>query len=150
MNVYLLVKFFHVFFAITAVGANLTYGVWFARANADPQSAAAILRGIKFIDDRIANPAYGLLLVTGLGEIYLGHYSFAMLWILWALILYVILLVIAAGFYTPTLKRQVEAVAKNGIKDATATALAARGQFLAGLMGVLVLGILVLMIFKPT
>lgn len=150
VTAYLLVKFFHVFFAITAVGANLTYGVWFARANADPKSAATILRGVKFIDDRIANPAYGLLLLTGLGEVFVGHYSFTTLWILWALVLYVILVVIAAGFYTPTLKRQVEAVVKGGVKDAGATALATRGQFLAGLMGVLVVGILVLMIFKPT
>ena len=72
MSAYLIVKFFHVFFAITAVGANLTYGVWFTRA-----------------------------------------------------------------------------AAKGAIDDDASKALAARGQFLAGLMGVLVLGILVLMVFKP-
>lgn len=149
MSVYLLVKFFHVLFAITAVGANLTYGVWFARANANPESAATILRGIKFLDDRIANPAYGLLLITGLIDVYAGHYAWSTLWIDWALVLYVILVIIAAGFYTPTLKRQVEIVATGGVNDPAAKALAARGQFLAGLMGLIVLFILVMMIFKP-
>ena len=149
MSAYLIVKFFHVFFAITAVGANLTYGAWFTRAAANPQAAPVILSGVKFIDDRIANAAYGLLLITGLAEVYLGHYPWSTLWIDWALILYVILLIVAAGFYTPTLKRQVEAATKGAMNDDATKALAARGQFLAGLMGVLVLGILVLMIFKP-
>lgn len=150
MSAYLLVKFFHVFFAITAVGANLTYGAWFARANANPESAAAILRGIKFIDDRIANPAYGLLLISGLLMVYFGHYPWSTLWVDWALILYVILVLVAVIFYSPTLKRQIEAVARSGVNDPAAKSLAGRGQFQAGLMGMLVLGILVLMIFKPT
>ena len=35
---YLILKFFHILLAIAAVGANFTYGAWFARANANPHS----------------------------------------------------------------------------------------------------------------
>jgi hypothetical protein len=43
MSVYLLLKFLHVLLAITAVGANITYGVWLAGGPDSPayRSAAA-------------------------------------------------------------------------------------------------------------
>ncbi len=51
------IKTLHIFFAIVAVGANITYSVWVARAAREPEHTGYALRGIKFIDDRIANPA---------------------------------------------------------------------------------------------
>ncbi len=48
------------------VGFNASYGIWLARARDAPQATQShVLRTIKFLDDRIANPAYGLLLLTG-------------------------------------------------------------------------------------
>ena len=32
-----IVKFFHILFVITAVGANISYGVWQARSGGDPK-----------------------------------------------------------------------------------------------------------------
>lgn len=32
-----ILKFFHILFAITAFGANITYGVWQARGALDPE-----------------------------------------------------------------------------------------------------------------
>jgi hypothetical protein len=55
---YVLLKFIHIASAIVAVGSNITYGVWNARAGSDPSHAGFALKGVKFIDDRIANPAY--------------------------------------------------------------------------------------------
>ena len=63
---YLLLKWLHVLAAIVALGANLTYGIWIAHASRHPEALSFTLRSIKLIDDRVANPAYGLLLVTGL------------------------------------------------------------------------------------
>ena len=62
---YLILQFIHIMSAITAVGANITYGVWTVRASQDPVHTAFVLKAIKCIDDRIANPAYGAVLVTG-------------------------------------------------------------------------------------
>ena len=59
--------------AITAVGSNVTYGVWLSRAGRDPRHLPFALRGVKMLDDRLANPAYALLLVTGVAMIYAGR-----------------------------------------------------------------------------
>jgi uncharacterized membrane protein len=146
---YLILKFFHILLAITAVGANLTYGAWFARANANPTFAPIALRGIQFIDTWIANPAYLLLLPTGAAMVVLGGYSFRTHWIAWALILW--LVAILAGYfgYTPALRAQITAVDREGVAGADARRLAARGQIWAGALGLIVIAILVLMVFKP-
>src|SRR2546425_7031774 len=98
-SLYLVLKFIHILAAITAVGANISYGVWNARAQADPSHLGFALKGIKFLDDRIANPAYGLLLLTGLVMIFVGDLSITSLWIVLALLLFVILVVVAVAFY---------------------------------------------------
>ncbi len=147
---YLIVKFVHVLLAIVALGSNLTYGVWFVRAQSHPESAETIIRGIKFIDDRVANPAYGLLLITGLLEAYLGHYGAGTLWIDAALILYVILVIVAAAIYSPTLKKQIAAVASSGVNSPEAMKLAARGRFVGISLGVLAIAVVFLMVVKPT
>ena len=72
---YTVVKFFHVLLAIIAVGFNASYGIWIARASKEREHELHVLRGIKILDDRFANPAYGLLLVTGLIMVRLGHLS---------------------------------------------------------------------------
>ena len=45
MSGYLFLKWFHVLMAITAFGANITYGLWLARADREPQHLAFALRG---------------------------------------------------------------------------------------------------------
>src|SRR5205814_413201 len=99
---YLVLKWLHVLLAIAAVGTNLTYGIWLAHAARSPQALAFTLRGVKVLDDRVANPAYGLLLVTGLALAYLGGWSFRTPWIMIALTLYVIAIVLGLVAYGPT------------------------------------------------
>jgi uncharacterized membrane protein len=99
-----IVLFFHILAAIVAVGFNISYAVWIVRARSSPANMAFALKGVKFIDNRIANPAYGVLLLTGLLLVYLGHYPSTTLWIDVALILFVALIVIAAFFYSPALR----------------------------------------------
>ena len=148
-TVYLSVKLLHVLLAVTALGANLTYGVWFFRANRQPAFAPAALRGIKFIDDRIANPAYLLLLPTGALMVQHGGYGFGTHWIAWAMGLWLVAILAAYLGYTPVLRAQIAAVDREGIDGPAARALAVRGQIWAGVLAVLVLTILVLMVFKP-
>src|SRR5262245_64759198 len=77
-----LIKWIHVLSAITAVGANITYGIWIARASREPKVLPFVLRNIKLIDDRLANPAYGLLLLTGLAMAFLGPIPLTTPWLL--------------------------------------------------------------------
>jgi uncharacterized membrane protein len=147
---YLVLKFFHVLLAITAVGANLTYGAWFYRANAHPEFATVALRGIKFIDDYIANPAYLLLLPTGAAMVWVSGLGFHTLWIEWAMGLWLVAIALAYAGYSPALSKQITVVAEKGPNDPEAVKLSLRANVFAGAIGVIVVAILVLMIFKPT
>src|SRR2546430_6744070 len=99
MSWYSLLKFVHVLLAITAVGSNITYAAWNVRGAREPQHLAFALKGIKFLDNRVANPAYGLLLLTGLILVTVGKLGLRG-WIVAALILFVVLIVVAVGFYS--------------------------------------------------
>jgi uncharacterized membrane protein len=149
MTTYTLVKWIHVLMAITALGANITYGVWLSRAAREPQHLAFTLRGVKILDDRIATPAYGVLLITGLLMIYVGKVPWTTPWLLASVILYVILVVIAAVGYTPTLRRQIVALDSGGPNSAEYQTLAARGTQLGILLAIVVVIIVFLMVTKP-
>jgi uncharacterized membrane protein len=132
------------------VGANITYGVWNARSQADPAHLGFALKGIKFLDDRIANPAYGVVLLTGLVMIFVGHWSITSLWIVLALVLFVILVVVAVAFYTPLLRDLIKLVDAGDTSSPAFSRLAGRNRALGPGIGVIVLLILVMMVFKPT
>ena len=57
MSLYTVLKFVHVVLAIVALGFNASYGLWLRRAAQEPEHAPHVLRGIKFLDDRLATPA---------------------------------------------------------------------------------------------
>lgn len=146
---FLFLKFIHIFAAIVAVGMNVSYGIWLGRAGSDPAANAFAVKTIRFIDDRIANPAYGLLLLTGLLMVFTLPIPITTLWIDIALVLYVALLVVAIGFYSPTLRNQVKLVEAGDSTSAEFHRLNSRGTMLGAATGVIVFLILVMMVFKP-
>lgn len=105
---YTILKFIHVLLAIIAVGFNASYGIWIARAAREPEHELHVLRGIKILDDRFANPGYGLLLVTGLAMVVVGDVPLSQLWLKLALGLYGATALIAIFVYSPTLRRQIK------------------------------------------
>jgi len=147
---YTTVKFAHILLAIIAFGFNATYGIWIARAQRDPKHLEFALRGVKFLDDYFANPAYLLLLVSGLTMAFMGSYPLTTFWLLAAIILWVVAIGIGYGVYTPTLSRQIRTLADSGAQSMEYRALAARGTAVGIVLAVLVAIILVLMVFKPT
>ncbi len=146
---FLIVKYVHILAAIVAVGLNISYVVWIIRAQRDPAHTSFSLKGIKFLDDRIANPAYGLLLLTGLLLVFLAGYSFTTLWIAAALILFAVLVVLAITQYTPTLRSQIQLAEAGDTTSAEFSRLAKRGQIVGQVLAVIVLVILALMVFQP-
>jgi uncharacterized membrane protein len=146
---FLILKYLHNLAAIIAIGFNLTYAVWIIRAQRDRAHLDFALRGVKLLDDYFANPAYLLLLLTGLGMVYLARYQLTQLWLLGGLILWVVAIILGYGFYTPTLRNQIKTLAASGAESAAYRRLAARGTALGITLGVIVLIILGLMIFKP-
>ena len=129
---------------------NISYAVWIIRARRDPAHTGFALKGIKFLDDRIANPSYGVLLLTGLLMVFLAGYRITTFWIVAALVLFVVLIVIAATQYTPTLRKQIALVEAGDTSSVEFNRLAQRGQILGQALGVIVLVILAMMVFKPT
>src|ERR1700682_592063 len=107
---FLVVKYVHILSSIVAVGLNISYAVWILRAQRDSAHTGFALKGIKFLDDRIANPAYGVFLLTGIAMLFLAGYSITTFWIDAALVLFVALVVLALFFYTPTLRDQIKLV----------------------------------------
>ncbi|HET7421073.1 MAG TPA: DUF2269 family protein [Candidatus Dormibacteraeota bacterium] len=148
-TVNLILKLIHIFAAIVAVGSNVTYGVWTVRAAADPAHTGFVLKGIRFLDSRIANPAYGVLFLTGLIMVFTASWGFQ-LWVIVAIVLFVAIAVFGFVVYSPLVKRQIALTDAGETVSAEFVALARRGRMMGPILGVLVLAILVMMVFKPT
>ncbi len=150
ITLYETIKFIHVFAAIIAVGFNASYGIWLARAAREPQHELHVVRGIKVLDDRWANPAYVVLLITGVTNVFVGDWSFTTFWIATSLGLFVVLALIGLFLYTPTLRRQIEVLQAEGRDSPTYQSLSNRGRTLGIIMAVIVTVIVFLMVTKPT
>jgi uncharacterized membrane protein len=149
MSLFLVLKFIHIFAAITAVGMNISYGIWLGRVGNEPSHSAFTLKTIKFIDDRIANPLYGLLLLTGMLMVLTSGISLLQLWIEVALVLWLALILVGLFAYTPTLRAQVKLAEAGDVSSVEFGRLTTRGAILGAVTGVIVFVILIMMVFKP-
>ena len=148
---YTVTKFLHVLFAIIAVGYNASYGLWLARAARQPAATQLFaLSTIKFMDDRIANPLYGLLALSGLFMVFTAGYPLSTFWIAAALVLYVIALAMAFAVISPNFRAALRALESEGPASAAYTQAMARGRVFGALIGLVVLAIVFLMVVKPT
>lgn len=148
MSWYSLIKYLHVLLAITAVGSNITYGVWKTLGAREPAHAPFALKGIAFIDRRVANPAYGLLLITGLILLAVGQVGFRG-WVIAALILFVILIVVAVGFYSRVVRQQIQVMDAEGVASAAYKRLDGQATTYGIVSLVIALAIVFMMVVKP-
>jgi uncharacterized membrane protein len=144
---YLTLKWIHILAAIIGLGTNLTYSIWLTRVNRHPDSLLFILRTVKILDDRMANPAYVLSLLSGLGMVFVSGMSFSIPWLSLSLGLYVVVVILGLFGYTPILNRQIWAVESGDME--VYTAVARRGALLGIALGILVVAITFLMVVKP-
>ena len=145
---FLLLKLVHVASAIVAIGANVTYAIWLSRAHRDREHVVFVIETIRFLDRRLALPAYGLVLLTGVAMVIRGAYSFTTGWIVAAIALYALAVVVGVVAFAPTIRRQL-AEAKRDPTSAAYAELARRNQFLTLLTLAVVTAIVVLMVTKP-
>ena len=149
MSLALALKVVHVIAAIVAVGANLTYAFWMRRDGTDDRARLVFtIESIRRLDNMIANPAYIVLLLTGLGMVISGAFSFSAGWIQAALVLYVVAVLMGIFLYSPAIKRQL-AAAEADPSSAEYRAAANRSNLLGILTTLDVLVIVVLMVTKP-
>ena len=149
MDLYPWLKAVHVLLGMVAVGVNVSYAVWVSRASREPQHFGYALRGIKFLDDRIANPSYIALAVVGIVLILIGPYEFTDTWVIAAIVLYVLLAAIGIAVYSPALRRQIAAYEADGPDAPAFRALGARATRIGQLLAVIVVVIVFLMVVKP-
>jgi uncharacterized membrane protein len=143
------IKFIHVLLAIVAVGFNASYGIWLARSATAPQATQShVLRTIKFLDDRFANPAYGLLLITGLLMIFSAGIP-VRLWIALAIGLWLVLMFVGLGVFTPTLRVLIRVLESDGPGSEEYHRLSARGRTVGIVLALIVVVIVFLMVTKP-
>jgi uncharacterized membrane protein len=149
MSPYNLLKYVHVVLAIIAVGTNVTYAVWLSRARREPGHLEFALKGIKLLDDRLANPAYGLLFVTGLGLLFIGRLRWTTPWVLTAIVFYLIVIGLGARGFTPLLRRQIETLGVGGPQSPEYQVVASKSLRIGILLIIVVLVIAFLMVTKP-
>ena len=146
---YLILVWLHVVAAAIAVGTNVTYGVWMARVRKAPAALPFALATVKVLDDRMANPAYGVVAVTGVLLVWLGPFAFTTPWVLASIVLFAIVGGLGLFAYTPTLRAQVELANAGRADTPEFAALSKRGAMLGPILGVLVVAILFLMVVQP-
>lgn len=149
MDGYDLVKYIHVLAAITAVGLNLSYGVWLARTARSPEHRLHVLRGIKFLDDWAANPAYVVLLLSGSAMLAIGSIPVTTTWVLIALVLYAVLVVVGLGVFSRALGRQIGYLQEGSESTAAYRAVTRKTMLSGSLLVVVALVIVFLMVTKP-
>lgn len=149
LTLFTLIKLVHILLAMIAIGFNASYAIWITRAAREPEHLSHVLRGIKTLDDRFANPAYALLLVTGLAMVWISGLPLTTFWIAAALVLWLVTVVIGLGFYTPTLRRQVAVLETTGPQSEVFQRLSRRSTVVGIITMIPVLLILFLMVVKP-
>jgi uncharacterized membrane protein len=151
MSLFVLLKFLHVLLAIIAVGFNASYGVWLARVAREPvPTQSFVLKGIKRLDDRFANPAYVLLAVTGVTMVFIGELRFTTFWIAGGIVLWAIAVALGFFVYTPMLRNQIHALETVGPLSDDYKRYASNARFMGILLAVIVVVIVFLMVTKPT
>jgi Ca2+/Na+ antiporter len=143
-----ILMYLQILLMIAGPGANATYAIWIQRGMANRDTLPFALHGIKFIDDRVARAAYGLLLLTGL-VMYLSADESQSPWTLLSLILWLIVFLLGLFGYSPTLRKQIALAEGIGADSEEYKAVAWRGTFIGILAGLIVLVIIYLMVFQP-
>ena len=145
----MLLRFAHVLLAMIAVGANLTYTLWLRIGERDPEHLAYTIRGIRAIDRRVANPAYALLLVTGLAMVVFSGVPLAQGWLVVALALYAGAALVGYFVFGPVVRRELAALERGGVGDLEYLRFRGHARRLGILTTTVVLIILALMVMKP-
>ena len=149
MSLYLFLKWIHVLGAIIALGANLTYPIWLRLGERSQANLPYTLRGIRFLDSRVANPAYAVVVVTGLLMVWVNRLLLLTAWIIIPIILVVVVTAFGIAVYSPALSRQIRAAETEGPASLAYQAASRRSNLAGVVVTLLVLAIVLVMVVKP-
>ncbi len=144
-----LIKYFHILSAITAVGANITYGIWMSRASREPAALPFVLHSIKLIDDRVANPLYAFQLLTGLTMAFIIPIPLTTPWLEAALVLYAIATILGMAVFVPLFRHQIQVLERDGFASRKYKTVYKQNAVVGVTVGLIVIVIVFLMVVKP-
>ncbi len=139
----------HVFLAAFVIGTTLSYGLWLRLAEREPAHLAFAIRGIRWIDRRLSNPAFALLLVTGVVLALSEGIPLTAGWLVAALALYFAAALLGYFVYGPVVRRQLAVVEAGGTGGPEYRRLRARARALGVVTSAMLIAILALMVLKP-
>lgn len=150
MTLYQIVKFIHVFSVIIAVGFNFSYIIWMVKGKMEKDHLLFALRGIKLMDGKIANPCYGLILISGFTMAYIADYNIlSVTWIFYPLVLFGIMGTLAFAVYSPTLKKQIALVENDGMDTQEYKTIEKKQMVVGAILFILAVSIIAIMVIKP-
>jgi uncharacterized membrane protein len=149
-NPYLALVFLHIFAAIVWLGGGAYFHYKFTvlRHTNDVPAMVAVGREVEVVGNRVFAPAAGVVLLVGILLVAFGPYGFD-LWIVLALIGYVVTFATGMFFIGPTSAKVAAAVEANGMDSPEVAAQMNRLLTIARVDYVVLLLILADMVFKP-
>lgn len=139
----------HILAAIAGLGANITYVFWLAWAERDQAYFDVAVRGVHRLDKILTNPAYGVILLTGILLI-LGDETWPLdqPWLVAGIALYFLSGAVSFAVFVPALRTQLVEAERN--PGGSAYGAAARRARLMAWVGIVIVAIIVwLMVMKP-
>ena len=149
MSIFLIVKVVHILAVITAVGTNVTSVLWLRRAGLERERLVWTLESTRWFDRRIANPAYIVVLLSGLVMVVGGEYRLDQSWLAVSIALYVFTAAFGIIVFAPAVRVQRAEAAADPTSPAYAR-IARRTWRYSWLTTGIVMTIVFLMVTKPS
>lgn len=147
MSHYLLLKFFHILIAILALGTSAGLGIVLEFYGRHPTHGPFVLRAIRRLVAFFVVPGYVLMLATGLWMVNLA-WPLTTRWIQEAMVLWAVGLA-GLAMFVPVLRQQIQLLEAGRPDSNTYKRVSLLGRALGGGLGLIVVIILYLMVFKP-
>jgi len=139
----------HVLLALITIGGNLTNTLWLRLGEREPEHLAYTIRGIRAIDRAVANPAYALLLVTGIALVLVTGIPLTTGWLAVAIAIYVAAAILGYFVFGPVVRAELAALERDGVDAPEYLRRRSQARSLAIVTTTMVLVILALMVAKP-
>jgi uncharacterized membrane protein len=149
-DLYMLLKWTHIGSMAVAFGSNATHLFWLigANANKDSEQRANLLRLVKKIDDRMAIPAYVVMVGCGVG-MWLWRWPWDSSWVIVSLVLTTIMTIMGISF-GPFMNRWIRLAREQPQDEARLSKYSRRLTLWWASFVVMVPVILYFMVTKPT
>lgn len=147
MSQYLLLKFFHIFIAILALGTSAGLGIVLEFYGSHPTHGPYLLRAIGRIVAFFVLPGYVLMPVTGLWMVNMA-WPLTTRWIQGAMVLWAVGIA-GLAIFLAVLRKQLRLLEAEGPSSTSYQRVSLLGRGLGAGLGLVVITILSLMVFKP-